>query len=330
MDHECIPAKYAEELGNRHVYKELQNIRCDPSNAEKKPARLYLEMLTAPFEAENGESFENLFLSSASITGTLQKEWRTLFGPLFAARDTSPEDSYFEAGTRVFLFPPSLCSSDQVQTRGLTIDIYGRRVNGLHSIVADGNTLHPKPLGRQAQLYCVHGVCSEGVEVPLLYCITSKKTEGIYLKIFDELETNIVGDVPHRIIPDSEKAVVTSARKTFPRESVEGCAFHLAQAWTRKRDHLGLRKHMQGFGKDEPVVQWWSTIKGVVFLPRSLLPQVGALRRSPVPSGVVREKCAEFLSYLCSNRLRGPFKDMWYKWNVQELRITNLAEAFHR
>ncbi|KAK6041236.1 hypothetical protein COOONC_21257 [Cooperia oncophora] len=119
---------------------------------------------------------------------------------------------------------------------------------GLHSIVADGmHTLHPKSLGYYAQLYCVHGVCAEGVEIPLLYCITSKKKLK-RLKIFDELKANI-GDVPHRIILDFEKAAVTAARKTFPRASVEGCAFHLAQAWNCKRDQLGLRKYMQGLRK---------------------------------------------------------------------------------
>ncbi|KAK6016883.1 hypothetical protein OSTOST_17629, partial [Ostertagia ostertagi] len=42
MDHECTFAKYAVEIGNRHVYKELQSIRRDPACAEKKPVKVYL------------------------------------------------------------------------------------------------------------------------------------------------------------------------------------------------------------------------------------------------------------------------------------------------
>ncbi|KAK6030875.1 hypothetical protein OSTOST_02981, partial [Ostertagia ostertagi] len=46
------------------------------------------------------------------------------------------------------------------------------------------HSLPPKSLVYHAQLYCVHGVCSQGVEIPLVYCITSKKTQNLYVEIF--------------------------------------------------------------------------------------------------------------------------------------------------
>ncbi|VDO48497.1 unnamed protein product [Haemonchus placei] len=53
-------------------------------------------------------------------------------------------------------------------------------------LVADGvHTKQPKEL---MQLYCVHDVCNGGVEVPLLYSMTARKTEDVYTRIFGHLK----------------------------------------------------------------------------------------------------------------------------------------------
>ncbi|KAK6040098.1 hypothetical protein COOONC_22397 [Cooperia oncophora] len=198
--------------------------------------------------------------------------------------------------------------------------------NQLHSIVADGmHSLHPKSLGYQAQLYCVHGVCDRGVEIPLLYCITAKKTERVYLKIFEELRTHIVGDAPRRVVLDFEKAAISAARKTFPRARVEGCAFHLAQAWNRKRNELELKQYIQGGERDERIVQWHGLPSG------SSTAASPTLRGPPVPNDhIAYKRCGDFISYLRTTWMDGPFKGLWCKWKLTELRTTNLAEAFHR
>ncbi|EYC12475.1 hypothetical protein Y032_0047g1501 [Ancylostoma ceylanicum] len=49
---------------------------------------------------------------------------------------------------------------------------------GLHALVADGfHSFQLRLFKREGQLYTVHGVCNNDVEVPLLYAISSKKTE---------------------------------------------------------------------------------------------------------------------------------------------------------
>ncbi|KAK5981262.1 hypothetical protein GCK32_003098, partial [Trichostrongylus colubriformis] len=53
MDHLCDPVDYATEKGNRHVYKEMQRIRRDPVCGEKKPVKVYLDMVAASLEADN-------------------------------------------------------------------------------------------------------------------------------------------------------------------------------------------------------------------------------------------------------------------------------------
>ncbi|KAK6035781.1 hypothetical protein COOONC_26714 [Cooperia oncophora] len=61
---------------------------------------------------------------------------------------------------------------------------------------------------------------------------------------------------------------------------------------------------------------------GIVFLPTPLLPTVRALRGPPVPAATQSTSHTTWM--------QGPFKNMWCKWKVEELRTTNLAEAFHR
>ncbi|KIH47824.1 hypothetical protein ANCDUO_22111, partial [Ancylostoma duodenale] len=57
-----------------------------------------------------------------------------------------------------------------------TLQMAGR--NGLHTLVTDGvHSFQPRQLKQKGQLYTVHGLCCNDVEMPLLYAISSKKTE---------------------------------------------------------------------------------------------------------------------------------------------------------
>ncbi|KAK5980151.1 hypothetical protein GCK32_020310 [Trichostrongylus colubriformis] len=40
--------------------------------------------------------------------------------------------------------------------------------------------------------------------------------------------------------------------------------------------------------------------------------------------------CRKFLDFIRTTWYEGPFKDMWLKWDLLELRTTNVAESFHR
>ncbi|KAK6038121.1 hypothetical protein COOONC_24374 [Cooperia oncophora] len=112
---------------------------------------------------------------------------------------------------------------------------------GFH-IYFSTRTIQPKTLGRYAQLYCVHGVCNQDLDVPLMFCIMEKKTRRGYKRVFEHLKRSLLGETPRRIVLDFEKAAIHAANKVFPNATVEGCAFHLAQAWNRKRNHLGLQR----------------------------------------------------------------------------------------
>ncbi|KAK6041047.1 hypothetical protein COOONC_21448 [Cooperia oncophora] len=161
-----------------------------------------------------------------------------------------------------------------------------------------------------AQLYCVHGVCNQDLDVPLMSCIMEKKTASRCLH--------------------SKKAANHAANKVFPNATVEGCAFHLAQAWNHKRNPpFGAPDvYERHSDKDKRVVNWWETLKGsvnffvhcvqinstyisagMVFLPQDLWPEVRALRGPPVPSGDLHDRCQDFLNYLETTWLSGPFKE---------------------
>ncbi|KIH67478.1 hypothetical protein ANCDUO_02189 [Ancylostoma duodenale] len=88
----------------------------------------------------------------------------------------------------------------------------------LYVLVADGTFgMHPVEAGKKAQLYCIHGVCSGGVEVPLLHSVTDRKTIAVYKKIFGHIKKHLT--LPRsrtlRVILDFEKASIRAARMVF-------------------------------------------------------------------------------------------------------------------
>ncbi|KAK6054355.1 hypothetical protein COOONC_08140 [Cooperia oncophora] len=326
LDHECRPEKYVRERGDRAVYEELKHVREDSKYAAIKPVQVFFDLVAQRREADNEpeKMGESLSYDGKCAGGVPQASMMALRFCNWTNRGST------------FISPPG------------TIQM--ARENGLYGTVADGShSLQPKTLGRYAQLYCVHGVCNQDLDVPLMFCIMEKKTRRGYKRVFEHLKRSLLGETPRRIVLDFEKAAIHAANKVFPNATVEGCAFHLAQAWNRKRNHLGLQRYLKGAEKDERVVNWWETLKGsvnffvhcvqinstyisagMVFLPQDLWPEVRALRGPPVPSGDLHDRCQDFLNYLETTWLSGPFKDLWCKWRVEELRTTNLAEAFHR
>ncbi|RCN40920.1 hypothetical protein ANCCAN_13145 [Ancylostoma caninum] len=128
----------------------------------------------------------------------------------------------------------------------------------------------------EGQLYTIHGVCRGGFEVPLLSAVTRHKSEEDYLTIFERIKEAVQAvpsDTPNaepelRIVVDFEIAAVNAAKAVFPIHSIEGCGWHLTQAWVRNRNRLGLLRFFKGEERDPRAVRWWRTLKGLPFLPR--------------------------------------------------------------
>ncbi|RCN32428.1 hypothetical protein ANCCAN_21772 [Ancylostoma caninum] len=134
----------------------------------------------------------------------------------------------------------------------------------------------------------------------------------------------------HGVCRGGFEAAINAAIAVFPLSSVEGCGWHLTQAWVRNRNRLGLRRFVQGDRRDPRVIHWWRTLKGLPFLPRDHFHLVSALTVVPVePTHPAYEPCQNFLDYFNRTWLNGPSESMWCKYLVKELRTTNLAENFH-
>ncbi|KAK6040569.1 hypothetical protein COOONC_21927 [Cooperia oncophora] len=196
---------------------------------------------------------------------------------------------------------------------------------GLYAIVADGvHTKQPKEL----QLYCVHGVCDGGVEVPLLYAMAAHKTEDVYTKIFGHLKDLFEKYRPRpvqrlRIVLDFEKASIAAARRLFPEAKnssklnkfiqghVQGCVPPLG--------------HRQNSGGDRVV----GHNKRSGFPPQATLPRGSSAVEPSSSGGPRRLRGMQGIPGIHATWFDGPYKDMWNKWEIVDIRTTNIAEAFH-
>ncbi|CAJ0593381.1 unnamed protein product [Cylicocyclus nassatus] len=338
IQHACDTKNKAEEIATRIAYGKVQELKSDAESAGKKPLREWMKIINSkdcleeedqPLWCEvqselHGHGY-NQRRKAFSVAINLHRDKTVTMSNVPDHVTALPDGTSFlhEKGGEFHVY----YSEDTIK-KACQI--------GLHALVADGMfSLHPKELGRQAQLYCVHAVCTGGVEVPILFAITQKRTVKEYRIIFNHIKEQFCkyegGDIlPKKFILDFERAAIKAATTTFPHAKVEGCAFHLAQAWNRRRDKLGLRAYIDGEKKDERVKKWWHIIKGSVFVSCRLRREVRALHTPPVEEQhEAYNKCLDFLNYLRQTWLSGAYKDLWSKWGVDELRTTNLAEAFN-
>ncbi|VDM76158.1 unnamed protein product [Strongylus vulgaris] len=89
--------------------------------------------------------------------------------------------------------------------------------NGLTAVVTDGiHRLPPEELGKDGQLYTIHGVCNGGVDVPLVHVLTKKKNLSVYEKVFNTVKQELLAlgvDLQQlRIIIDFERAALAALR----------------------------------------------------------------------------------------------------------------------
>ena len=82
--------------------------------------------------------------------------------------------------------------------------------------------------------------------IPCIYCLTTKKDENIYIKIFQHLTSiaNQNGIVLNTtgITCDYESATINSLTAIFHSAHICGCFFHYAQSLWRKIQELGLTR----------------------------------------------------------------------------------------
>lgn len=87
------------------------------------------------------------------------------------------------------------------------------------------------------QLFSIHGKV-EGVVVPLIFCLMTKKSKKCYESFFNNLkyvaEQYKIVLKPKRIMCDFEIGISKAAQKCFPSAVGQGCFFHFSQIIWRK------------------------------------------------------------------------------------------------
>ncbi|KAL6723730.1 hypothetical protein Aduo_018706 [Ancylostoma duodenale] len=227
VGHHYIPCKTTKDKVQRVMFKKYQEIRTDPSFAKNVTEEVWEGML------------ESLAYDPSMGTEEERQEISELF------HDRELINVHKEEEIALDNVPDSLAilsdGSKFLQFQTPTFQMYYSK---------ETIKVLPRKLGDNAQLYTIHGVCNNAVEVPLLHAVTTKKTVQTYARIFEtvrqELEAVRIGksEVIVRVILDFEKAAINAAKRTFDKAELEGCGWHLSQAWTRKRDNTGLRQYV--------------------------------------------------------------------------------------
>jgi len=118
-----------------------------------------------------------------------------------------------------------------------------RFLSSCSQVHADG-TFSTRPI-IFAQIYIVFGFDKDYM-IPCIYCLTTKRDEVLYKKIFTHLITlcaNInLTFSPKRFTSDFEIATIQACQYLFPNVKISACFFHYSQSIWRKIQELGLSR----------------------------------------------------------------------------------------
>ncbi|RCN34673.1 hypothetical protein ANCCAN_19492, partial [Ancylostoma caninum] len=329
LSHNCLPLQRHKDKARRVAYGALRKDK----TAHKTPIRKHYNNAAQSILEMPWKDYDNRMRVLTNFVGASYQEQRRTFAKASAAQkrtvelDNIPDDIALlpNGGNFVHVQRSDLhiYYSEEVISKAMA--------NGLYVLIGDGvHKLNPKTIPDRmdkGQLY-IQQMFSVKLQVPILYAITRRKTVATYKAIFRQLKDIIGAGEELRIILDFEKAAIRAARETFTNARVKGCAFHLARAWNRMAKELGLMRFIKGPKQIRAVARRWRILKGIVFLPQELMSRVTALSFPPVNErSVAYTPSLNFLKYLQDTWFSGPFKDMWGKWNVDDFRTSNAAEA---
>nr|XP_042912387.1 uncharacterized protein LOC122272600 [Parasteatoda tepidariorum] len=104
--------------------------------------------------------------------------------------------------------------------------------------------------------------------IPFVFCLLKDKRKDSYAHTFkclvSECDKRGLRFSPKTIVSDFERGIQESIRDTFPGTKIIGCRFHLAQAWWRKIQQLGLSRHYEE--RDSPTGRWLRYCFGLTYL----------------------------------------------------------------
>ncbi|KAL6726796.1 hypothetical protein Aduo_008730 [Ancylostoma duodenale] len=309
IGHECTPVEFGRDKGNRIAYSIVNDIGANPMYAGRPPRQMFEQKLDESDLLYGEDIAMGLYASGyEQRRQAISRAINSLKDRAVTLENIPEELSFLRDGTRF------------VQEQDPELHIYYSErtiekacTNGLFALVADG--VHNKQPKSLTQFYCVHGVCDGGVEVPLLYALTARKTEGTYRRIFGHLQAILEGyrPRPHQRLRCNDVLFI------YPKHGTGGETVVDYESSSKAPQRS---KRWKSGGTPSKV--------SFSFLHISDRMLRLLYNHPPVPEDHPAHRgCSEFLSYLHSTWFSGLFADLWCKWELMDLRTTNLAEAYH-
>lgn len=79
---------------------------------------------------------------------------------------------------------------------------------------------------------------------PVLYALMSRRTQALYVKVFQKVLDLVPEFAPTCAMADFEEASVAAFQQVFPAASAVGCWFHYAQSLIKRTNKIGLKDCM--------------------------------------------------------------------------------------
>lgn len=181
-----------------------------------------------------------------------------------------------------------------------------------------------------SQLFTIHGFKNTSY-IPLVFSLLPDKKQETYEALFGHLTNEIskLGLVfsPETIFVDFEIGIHNAVRNSFTNCVIKGCRFHLAQAWWRYIQTLGLSLD---YKKSDEHGRFLKLFFGLPFLtPNDVDDFFTEDLMSMVPDD---EKVLKFCDYVLENFISSESKfppEMWASYSPTTTRTTNACESFH-
>ena len=148
--------------------------------------------------------------------------------------------------------------------------------------------------------------------IPRVYCLTTKKDEQVYTKIFGHVislarkfDLNLQS---RRLTIEFVIATMNSFCRLFPTASVTGCLFHDVQSLRRKIQELSLSRHVS-YSIDEENIDissderkradhWFLDAIGLALIPSELVERTWAEAMDEYTQGTYLQSSSMIISFL--------------------------------
>jgi hypothetical protein len=181
------------------------------------------------------------------------------------------------------------------------------------------------------QLFTIHRF-QNGHYVPLVYRLLPNKTTDTYINRFSLLKCKIlkmynISLNSCRVFVDFERAIHKALIHIWRDTQINGCRFHLHQAWYRNIQSLGL---ISEYRNNSEIGKWIKSSFGLSYLSPDEVGDCFVLDlMSCKPENELLDKYADYLleTYIEENSTFPP--GIWAEKSAAITRTTNACESFH-